>query len=554
MREGVIGLFLDIVCPASDVLFRMEMRGMPLDEERRADLVSRTRTRLAVVKTRIAEAAAEFHGRRIGKVAVGIGRLRNQKLAHEQSLVACQYHPTYRGLGELGKRLCQECRTLYANRARERAEARAHTKRIREGQTLLTRLGDTFDAGKPDHWRAWLFSVEGLGLHPLERTPKKQEPSIDDNVIEALQKKHPELTVLRDRVDLAHLQNRLSGPLGVEADAKGRVHFVYSLHRAGNGQVASGFDNYEPENPRASAGNAQNITETMRQIYRATPGNVILHVDYAQLESRNMAWQARALPMTQAFLRGEDVHALNAAAIYGCAPAETRRHRVRFGGADVTARYAAKRATHGWDYMMGDVRASREYGISIAEARRARLAYFKAWPELVAFQREIIGRVERDRYLVNAFGRKLRFWGFVYRDGRWQSTDVNEAVAFVVASACKDMAKAMLRPLDDAGTAHGAELLTTTHDSFTFMVQAGRADALARVSRTLLERPWPEFGVWPESGAPGGLFACPAEFSVGMNWGDWHEHDNDCTADCDRENPDGIRKVNLDAGPISVAA
>lgn len=549
-----MGLFTDIVCPASDVLFRCEMRGMPLDEGRRARLVAQTEQRVTEMKSRIALAASEFHQRRLGKIAVGLGRLRDKVQAVEAACPPCSWHPKYRGLTEPGKRTCAECRTLYAANAPRRAEANALKKQIRDGQSLLARVGDDFDAEKPDHWRAWLFSVEGLGLVPLERTKKTQQPSIDDSVIEILRRKHPEIEVLRDRVDLAHLLNRLNGPLAVEADERGRVHFAYSLHRTANGQTASGLDDYDDEKVRDSAGNAQNIKGVLRQIYRATPGNVILHVDYAQLESRNMAWQARDLEMTQAFLRGEDMHALNAAAIYGCAPEDARTFMVRFGGEEVDARYAAKRATHGWDYLMGDIRTSREYGITVAEARRARLAYFRAHPHLVKYQDSIIERVNRDRFLINAFRRKLRFWGFVYRDGRWQTTDSDEAVAFMVASACKDLAKAVLAPLDDAATSLGAELLTHTHDSFTFMSPVDRVDALARMIRPMLERGWSEFGVWPESGSREGLFWCPADFAVGQNWGEHHKHGPKCKPGCDRENLDGVVKVNLDAGPIEAVA
>lgn len=537
-----MGLLLDIVFPASEVLFRLERRGMPLDAQRRKELADHTEARAVYLRAQIIAAAGSFHEVRLTKIQTGIDALVIAKAAIEEHAAACSTHPTYRGLRKLSaKRTCDECRTLWTWMRVQREGHASFQKRIAVTRSFLRRLGPAFRPGSPDDWRAWLFSVEGLGLTAIDRTLKTQKPSIDDESIEALWKRNPEVGVLRQRVELSHLENKLNGPLAVEADANGRVHFVYSLHRTANGQVASGLDRYESDKPRASAGNAQNITETMRQIFAAEPGMAIVHVDYAQIESRIMAWLSRCEKMMRAFLAGVDIHALNAAAIFGCAPDQARTTLVRFGGTNVSARYAAKRATHGWDYGMGDFKTARLYGLTIAEARRARMAYFAAWPELVAFQDEVMRRVERDKFLRNAFGRKLRFYGFAFRDGRWQTTEREEAIAFPVASTAKDIAKSVLAPLDAVSMEIGCELLTTTHDSFTFQAPKDRVwDLIARCT-LILVRPWAELGVW--HGMTPSEFFCPIEWSIGANWADAHEHSVECGADCDKENRDGLRKA-----------
>lgn len=540
--EGMKRLHDEIVAPAAEVLYRMERRGMPLDEHRRADLVTRTEVVRDSLRVKIAAAASAFHQTRLAKISAGAERIAAERQAAIDALPVCMDHPTNRGLRALGKSKCAECEQLYAMHALDRERIKAISTRYTRARSLLRQLGPDFNSGSPDHWRAWLFSVEGLGLIPLDKTPITQKPSIDDKIIEALQKRYPDCEPLRWRVGLAHALNRLSGPLAVEADEHGRVHFAYAQHRTPWGQTTSGADDYEEDKSRDSgAGNAQNITDVLRQIFAAESGRVILHGDYSQIESRIMAWKARAKWMTEAFIRGEDVHSLNAARIYGCAPDQARKHRLQFGGKTVSARTAVKPLTHGWNYLKGDFSTSREHGITISEARRGRLAYFASAPEIPRYQEEVVRRVNSDRVLVNSFGRRLRFYGFIYKDGRWQTTDATAAMAFIIASDAKDIAKAVLPGLDAAALTFGAELLTHTHDSFTLQVGHDRVGDLMRAATEILVRPWPQLGEWPE--VTPSLFSCPVDWAVGANWGERHEHDDACDPECDRLNPDGLVKV-----------
>lgn len=538
-----MGLFTDIIVPASEVMFALERRGMPFDEARRAALVADTQARVDRLSALTSAAAHDFHQTRRAKVESGLGRIEDELAAFVAATPRCPIH-AYRGLTQLGKRLCVECRSLWETATRARERAIALKKRIAKGRALLNRLGDEFDPGSPDHWRAWFFSVEGLGLKPIDTTPKQGKPSLNDDSIEALAKRHPDVEPLKWRVERAHLQHRLDGPLAVVADSDGCVRFAYSLHRTATGQTASGADDFEEDKPRASAGNAQNITDTLRQMFVARDGEVVLHVDYSQIEARINARLARCLRMLRAFQAadcgvGPDIHSLNAAAIYGCAPEKARTHHVRFGGAWVAARYAAKRATHGWDYGMGDYKTARIYGLTLNEARRARQAYFAAWPELLLYQDEVVARVERHRFLVNPFGRKLRFWGWIYRDGRWQTAEREEAIAFTVASTAKDIAKAVMPEIDREARALGALLRTHTHDSFTFWCPAPAAAAVRERLTPLLERPWPQLGELEGFGP----FWCPVDWSEGRNWAEAHDHDEECEPGCDRLNPEGLRKV-----------
>ena len=69
--------------------------------------------------------------------------------------------------------------------------------------------------------------------------------------------------------------------------------------------------------------NLQNIptrTDLGRRVRRgfiADPGNVLVSLDYSQIELRIVAHMAGDEAMLNAFRRGQDIHATTAAAIYG---------------------------------------------------------------------------------------------------------------------------------------------------------------------------------------------------------------------------------------------
>jgi DNA polymerase-1 len=254
------------------------------------------------------------------------------------------------------------------------------------------------------------------------------------------------------------------------------------------------------------------------------------------VELYRTAWLAEDWDLLEAIWSGADIHSLNASTIYGCAPEAARTTMVRFEGGWKDARYAAKRATHGWDYYMGARLTARLYGLKEAEAQRAIGAYFGRWRAIRAWQERQIDRASATRHLTNSFGYKLRFFGFSRgRDGAWRVADPAIAVAFAPASEVAFMAKFVLPRLNEV-RAGDSRLLTMTHDSFTFDVQRdAMAQHIAEV-KPILEREWGEFGT-----RRGRRFAAKVDVAAGRNWGKRHVHGEKCGAECPQEeNTDGL--------------
>ena len=130
--------------------------------------------------------------------------------------------------------------------------------------------------------------------------------------LKLLRGKHPVVDMILEHRELSKLKSTYVDALPAAVDSEtGRVHTSYSQIGAVTGRFSS-------SNP-----NLQNIpirTEEGRRVrngFIAEKGNVLLSVDYSQIELRIVAHMAEDEAMLAAFRAGEDIHATTAAAIYG---------------------------------------------------------------------------------------------------------------------------------------------------------------------------------------------------------------------------------------------
>lgn len=477
-----MSLYTDIISPAIPILARMEARGIPLDVAMRDRLRSEAEARLEEIGEEMNSLVVPYHVRRAARVQALMDK-------HTQAREAIKdIHDTHR-------------KTL--------------TQMISKCRTRLKQIGETFQAGNDNAWRTLLFDKEvGLGLEAKQRT-ETGLPALDKDAIRELLVRYPAEPLLKFRVEVNDLLTRLRNRLSVEPDERGRVHFAYSLHRTTTGRLAAGKDDDETDKERLSeGGNAQNVADRDRRMFRAEPGYVLIQADWSQVEARVQAWLARDTKMLQAWKDGLDVHAMAAACLYHVKREEVRTRKVWFEGKEISVREAAKRYRHGRNYGMGTRKASQMYGIPLGEAQRLEREDDEMWPAMARFRKEEIERANQSRQLVNPFGRVLQFHKVHLVQGRWQISDREEALAFRPQSTVGDMCKAILPTLERESVGWKAELLATVHDSFLFMVRRYQVAGFVRAIKTHLEREWRELGEIEGFG----WFTCPADMATGLNW------------------------------------
>ena len=90
----------------------------------------------------------------------------------------------------------------------------------------------------------------------------------------------------------------------------GRVHTSYSIAGASTGRLASTDPNLQNIPVRTEEG------RKIREAFVPEEGNVLLSLDYSQIELRILAHIAKIDSLRDAFLDGQDIHAMTASEMF----------------------------------------------------------------------------------------------------------------------------------------------------------------------------------------------------------------------------------------------
>jgi DNA polymerase-1 len=240
------------------------------------------------------------------------------------------------------------------------------------------------------------------------------------------------------------------------SEATGRVHGDFFLPLA-SGRIS------------CRSPNLQQLPVDVRAAVEAPAGKILLDADYGQIELRIVAELAGDGVMRAAFAAGQDIHALTAATILGCAVEEVTPAQ----------REMAKPANFGLIYGMG-AKTLREYAWSdygldwtLEQAEAIRDAFFQLYPAIRFWQRargrdaELLGEVW------SIAGRPRRA-AWEPKGELWYTTALNHGVQGSGADVLLD---AMARvDLELPGT-----LIMPLHDELLLEVAADRAEQAADV-------------------------------------------------------------------------
>jgi DNA polymerase-1 len=235
-----------------------------------------------------------------------------------------------------------------------------------------------------------------LKLEPPDRGNKTASGhySTSAGVLDLLRGKHEVVDWVLEHRELAKIKSTYVDALQAALNSEtGCVHTSYSQIGAVTGRLSS-------SNP-----NLQNIpirTEEGRRIrhgFVARKKNVLLAVDYSQIELRIVAHMAQDEAMLAAFRAGQDIHSTTAMAIYGV-PAE---------GVTKNMRRRAKSINFGLIYGMSVFGLTRYTDLTLAEAEEFVKAYFQQFPGIKRYLDGIRKLAAQQGYVETLLGRRRYF-------------------------------------------------------------------------------------------------------------------------------------------------
>ncbi|MGD0574301.1 MAG: DNA polymerase I [Anaerolineales bacterium] len=336
-------------------------------------------------------------------------------------------------------------------------------------QRVFDLVGTSFNLNSTQQLADVLF--ERLSLKPPDRSRKTAagKYSTAADVLESLRGEHPAVDFILQHRELSKLLSAfVEGLIGQINPETGRVHTSYHQTGTVTGRISSSDPNLQNIPTRTEIG------RRIRRAFIASPGCRLVSIDYSQIELRVAAHIAQDPGMTEAFRRGEDIHAATAAAVYnvpiGEVTADMRRH--------------AKAVNFGLLYGQTAFGLTRATDLTLAEAEAFIQAYFERFPRIRDYLEHTKRLAAEQGYVETLLGRR-RYFPELQPGSRIDVTARNraerEAINAPVQGTAADMLKlAMIRlpaVLARAGL-HG-QMILQVHDELVFDVPRDEVRELA---------------------------------------------------------------------------
>ena len=330
--------------------------------------------------------------------------------------------------------------------------------------------GETFNVGSPKQLGEVLF--DKLGLAGGEKG-KTGAWATGVEVLEPLAAEGNDLAArVLDWRQLSKLKGTYTDALQGHINAEtGRVHTSFSLAATTTGRLSSTDPNLQNIPVRTEEG------RRIREAFIAEKGNVLVSLDYSQIELRILACIADIPALKQAFRDGLDIHAMTASQMFG----------VPIEGMDPAIRRRAKAINFGVIYGISAFGLSNNLRIPQAEAKAFIDAYFERFPGIRAYMDRTKEIAKRQGHVETLFGRRIHT-PEINAKGPRASFAYRAAInAPIQGTAADVIRRAMIRvPAALAAEGLSARMLLQVHDELLFEAPEAEAQAtLAAVKRVM---------------------------------------------------------------------
>ncbi|MBR4799398.1 MAG: DNA polymerase I, partial [Clostridia bacterium] len=257
---------------------------------------------------------------------------------------------------------------------------------IAEEQEIYFLAGEEFNINSPKQLGNVLF--EKLMLPHYRKT--KSGYSTDAEVLERLLPYHPIVELILDYRKDSKLKSTYCDGLAKQITADGRIHTTFKQTQTLTGRLSSAEPNLQNIPVRGEKG------RELRGFFVADEGSVLIDADYSQIELRVLAHLSGDAGMTDAFRRGQDIHARTASEVYG----------VPMDQVDPAMRRSAKAVNLGLVYGLSEFGLARNIGIGRWEAHDFIQRYFERYPGVKKYMDGAVRRGYDEGFTATALGRR----------------------------------------------------------------------------------------------------------------------------------------------------
>jgi len=323
----------------------------------------------------------------------------------------------------------------------------------------------------------------------------KGKETTDKKALIKLKKKYPKKKFLGDLVKLSGKNKLLSSYINFQTTFPGRATYTLNGCATETGRWNSKLD------PWGGGFNAQTVPKSMRRMFTADSGKVLIEIDLMQAESRYVAWDAPEPTLMELINARRSIHKFVAARIFKIDEDSISKSSPKYA--------LGKKAGHGANYGVGARtfadQCFTDVGVVLSEREAKNIldSYrMEIFPGIHKRQLRIQDEIKRTKKLVTPLGRERIFYD------RIGDNLFREAYPFCPQSVIPDITNFLVRYL------YGhCDLLLQVHDSILLQVEHNRAREI--IQRAEASKDW-----HPEIHLAGGQLVIPVDISVGDNWGE----------------------------------
>mgnify|MGYP000403892340 CR=1 FL=1 len=341
-------------------------------------------------------------------------------------------------------------------------------------QDIHRLAGKTFNVGSPKQLGEVLF--EDLQMEGGKKS-KAGSYATGADVLESLAAQGHELPeIILEWRHLDKLRSTYAEALIHQINSHtNRVHTSYAMASAATGRLSSTDPNLQNIPIRTEEG------RKIRRAFVAEPGSQLLSLDYSQIELRLLAHVADIPVLKQAFLEGQDIHALTASQVFGI-PLENM---------DSGVRRKAKAINFGIIYGISAFGLARQLGVEQSEAASYIKTYFEQYPGIQDYMKCTKQFCREHGYVQTLFGRRCHVPAIHDKNPARRNFSERAAINAPLQGTAADILKrAMIRvpkALEEHGLSGQAFMLLTVHDELLFEVQESALKDTSQVIRQVME-------------------------------------------------------------------
>ncbi len=335
-------------------------------------------------------------------------------------------------------------------------------------QSIDTRAGYAVNINSPKQLGALLF--EHMHIPPVKKT--KTGYSTDEEVLEEIAQTYPVAREILDYRASAKLKSTYVDNLLLMADDENKVHSYLDQTGTVTGRLSSSSPNLQNIPVRTAKG------RLLRKAFCAAPGNVMLSVDYSQIDLRVLAHESQDPVLIQAFLDGGDIHTQTAAQVFGIMPLMVTDEM----------RASAKAINFGIIYGQGPMGLSQALGISMREAKEYIDSYFKNFRVVRQWIDDNIALARKNGYVKTMLGHVRYLPEFNMGIGSMASFAQRAAINTIVQGGSADIIKKAMLDVFQAYRNSPVAMTMQVHDELIFELPQAQLHQTAAQIKTYMQQ------------------------------------------------------------------